>query len=819
MRIKALSLLLVMLVLTVLSSIARADGLIVVHRPPPTVVVPGHFTFAPLDVVYHKVECEITDQVAVTRVDQEFYNPNNARLEGDYIFPLPPGAQIDKFSMDIDGKMMVAELLPADKARKIYEDIVRASKDPALLEYAGRAMFRVRIFPIEPNAKKRVHLNYTELLKNDNNLIHYHYTLNTEKFSAKPLKNVSMKLTINSNEPITTVYSPSHEVEIKRSSDKTATVGFEAKDIRPDTDFHLYIGKKASPVGISLLTYRPDPNKDGYFVLLASPTLKASSKPQPKDVVFVTDTSGSMNGPKIEQMKKALKFCVNTLNADDRFEIVRFSTEAEPFFSDLKTASDENRKKAIEFVDGLRAIGGTAINEALQSGLALKAKSDPTRLFMLVFMTDGLPTIGEQNPEKILADVKAKTQGNTRIFSFGVGDDVNTKLIDAVAEWTRGYSQYVLPKEDIEVSMSNFWGKVSDPVLANLKFDAGSVKVAKIYPREMPDLFKGDQLVAFGTYSAPGKTAVTITGMVNGKQETFAQDVSFEDKTDNKNEWIGKLWAVRRIGYLLDEVRTRGENKELKDEVADLARRWGIVTPYTAMLIIEDEARRNVPVAVRSLRELEADGTSRRMNDTTVRDFAKSSSGASAVSGSVNIGGYKGAQSLEGAQVAAEQRAERLRHNGMDAMAKADTPAAATAPLAPGQQGSQSYVRAGEDKAKELNLGTTNANGWVTLSQKDAKNNEQQLGYRVVQNYAQQSRVVNNRSFFLNGNQWTDARVQKAETLKSNVRIAFNSDAYFKLLQDKPESAQYLALGHNVTFEIDGTVYDIFEETETNTTK
>ena len=254
----------------------RGDGLIVIVNPPG--VVRGHFSFAPLEVRYHKVECDIEDQAAVTSVDQEFYNPNGVRLEGDYVFPVPKDAQINKFSMEIDGKSVEAELVPAEKARKIYEDIVRAAKDPALLEYAGRDMFRVHIFPIEANGRKHITLKYTQLLKLDNGLLDYHYTLNTEKYSSKPLKNVSVKVTVDSSDPITTLYSPTHEVDITRHGDKSATVGFEAKDVRPDQDFHLFIGRKATAVGISLLTYKPEAGEEGYFVLLASPTVSPGAK-------------------------------------------------------------------------------------------------------------------------------------------------------------------------------------------------------------------------------------------------------------------------------------------------------------------------------------------------------------------------------------------------------------------------------------------------------------------------------------------------------------------------------------------------------------
>ncbi len=313
-----------------------------------------------------KVKTKIADQVAVTSVDEEFYNPNPSRLEGTFVFPVPKGAHINKFTMEIDGKQVEAELLSADKARRIYEDIVRKLKDPALLEYAGRDVFKARIFPIEPNSKKRITLSYTQLLKADDGLVSYVLPLNTEKFSAKPIKNVSVKVELECKRPIKSVYSPSHSVEVKRHGANTATAGYEASDVQPDTDFALYFAPEKDEIGVNLLTHRVT-GEDGYFLLLASPGVDVKEKQViPKDVAFVLDTSGSMAGKKLEQAKKALQFCVENLNDGDRFEIIRFSTEVEPLFDKLVEASKQSRSKAEDFIKDLKPIGGTAIDDALK---------------------------------------------------------------------------------------------------------------------------------------------------------------------------------------------------------------------------------------------------------------------------------------------------------------------------------------------------------------------------------------------------------------------------------------------------------------------
>src|SRR5437762_9318979 len=480
-------------------SVSRGDGFIVVERP--IYVPPSHFPFAPLEVTSHHVNVQIDGQVAITSIDQEFYNPNDQRLEGFYMFPIPKGAHIDKFSMEIGGKSVDAELLPADKARGIYEDIVRKMRDPALLEYAGRDLFKVRIFPIEQRSRKPIKISYTELLRSDAGTVTYLYPLSTEKFSARPIKNLSVKIELKSAEPLASIYSPSHKVEIKRDGPNRAIIGYESKDEKPDTDFQLVYSSDTRDVGLKLSTYKPD-GDDGYFLLLDAPTVSNETKPAAKDVVFVVDTSGSMAGAKLQQAQKALRFCVENLNADDRFEIVRFSTEAEPLFRELVPADADHRKRANGFIDDLKPIGGTAIADAMQSALKVRPnKSD--RPFVVIFLTDGLPTVGTCNPDEIVANIKKAS--SIRILSFGIGSDVNTQLLDQIAEGTRAFSQYVLATEDLELKVSNFYTRIKEPALTNVKLEfSGGVRITKMYPSELPDLFKGDQLVIAGRYSGAG---------------------------------------------------------------------------------------------------------------------------------------------------------------------------------------------------------------------------------------------------------------------------------------------------------------------------
>lgn len=734
---------------------ALADGFIVIHNPPPSHSPVPHYIFAPLEVKFHNVTVKIRNQVALTEVDESFYNPNNQRLEGTYIFPVPKGAQIDSLSMDINGKMMDAELLDADKARGIYEDIVRQMKDPALLEYSGQSMFKLRIFPIEPHSEKHIKLKYTQVLKSDSGLVEYLYPLNTEKFSSVPVKNVSVKVDLESKKGIRMVYSPSHDVEIKNHDRNHATIGYEATNTKPDTDFQLfYSANTDSDIGLDLMPYNDGTDDEGgYFMLMISPAAEmAKEKIAAKDVVFVLDTSGSMaDNHKLEQARKALLFCMRNLNDDDRFEILRFSTETEPLFGELKDVNEKNRTRAEKFISGLKPIGGTAIKDALLKAIdEAGGKESKGRPFMIVFITDGKPTVGETGDDAITTAVMKRIKDRPiRIFSFGVGSDINTHLLDQITEKTRAASQYILPTEDIEVKVSNFYTKINEPMLTDLKLDfSGAIRTTKVFPSELPDLFRGEQIAVVGRYTGSGDVAVTLKGAVNGETRTFTYETTFPKK-NTELAFVPRLWATRRVGFLLDQIRLHGDNTEVRDEVTQLARKYGIVTPYTSFLIVEDESRRNIPVLTRSLSRMEAPAVREEVT-RMYSDF-------DAKSGDDAVGSAQAVQVMKYAK-------------------KADKTKEANSMAKRGQTGANA---AGGDKVQ----------GAID---------------------AQQNRFIAGRTFYQNGNQWVDSNVQSRQDARK-VQVQFNSKEYFALLNKHANAAQWLSVGRNVQVLLGDTVYEIVD--------
>ena len=582
-------------VLLISAAIAWADGMIVPVRP--DLRVRG--TWA---VKYHHVKMMVRDQVASVSIEQEFYNTSNQAIEVEYMFPVPPGAAIDSMTMIVDGKKFTGKLLPADEARKIYEDIVRKKKDPALLEYVGFGLYRTSAFPLEPNKPVKVIVHYNHVCKKDRDLVEVFYPLNTEKFSAKEIDEVSVTVDIKTQADITAVYSPSHDLKTERKSPRHVIASYQVKKAIPNTDFVVFYKAKDEQVGATLLTYQPDPNKDGYFLLLASPNPKTAPQAiQPKDIVLVIDHSGSMSANnKIAQAKEALSFILRNLNAQDRFDVVMFNSSVESLFDRLTACDQDYIDQALDMVDRIEARGSTNIHKALQTAMGLLKKStSEERPAYVIFLTDGLPTVGEKDEGKIVSDTGKANTSDARLFALGVGYDVNVRLLDRLVAANHGLSDYVKPAEPLEAKVSSMYAKIKNPVMTDLDVALAGVKIKQTYPEVMPDLFDGSQLLLVGRYSASDvarlpshsnrrETTLVITGQYQGSQQAFEYPVSINPgRQASVYSFVERLWATRRVGYLLDQIQLHGKSDEVVDEIVQLSRDYGIITPYTSFLADE----------------------------------------------------------------------------------------------------------------------------------------------------------------------------------------------------------------------------------------
>jgi len=729
--------------LSVIAVPALADG-VLMPVPPPNPPQPVKY----LNVKYHHVTIDVKDQVLTCSIDQVFHNPNPYQIEGEYLFPVPAGATVSKFNMEVDGQPLAGRMLPRDEARSIYEGIVRSMRDPALLEYVGRDTFRARVFPIPANGDKRITIRYEQVVPMDNGVATVLYPLNTEKFSYAPLEEVSVAATIESSAPIASVYSPSHPIDVTRVSNRKVIAGWEERNVKPETDFLLYYTVSQKDLGVSVISTWPAGEEGGYFLLLAAPQYEADPSARiPKDVVFVLDTSGSMQTDrKIDQAREALRFCVSALNEDDRLNVVRFSTGVESLAETVRPVA-EARSDALEFVKGLEARGGTNLEGALTTALGSFEVSSRPRI--LVLLSDGNPTVGQTNLEELQKLAKAANKVGARAFVFGVGYDVNTHFLDQLAEDNGGLSQYVRPSESIEQPVSTFFSKLSRPVLADIALDFGGVKTVDVYPQTLPDLFAGSQLLVVGRYTGAGSATVTVSGSAGDAKYADEFPVHFADGPES--EFVPRLWAARKIGFLLDQIRLHGGERELVDEVVALSMKFGIMTEYTSFLVEE---------------------------------------GARVVSAGAQFGG--GGYGGRGGMPGAKGESGPMGPVGMGAA---------------GGMAMDQMRRANEATAGSWAV-SQQQNAQSLRYSEQAPNNR----YRDEQGQEQQIagvKYIAGRAFYFRNGRWEDANYREGLKL---AQVQNYSNAQFALAAAAPILNQYMSLGDRVVITVDGHALEIGPE-------
>lgn len=533
-----------------------------------------------------RIDVQMDGPIAITTVEQTFENGTAQRMEGDYFFPLPKHAIIKEFRMEMNGEMVKAEMLDADKARQIYEDIVRQMKDPALLEFTEQGMLHMRIFPIEPHSTKEIKLVFAHYMSIDNRTYEYTYPLNALKYNSHNIEDVVLNVDIKSNEKIRNVYSPTHLVDVVHTSDIKAKASMELGNDAMPSQFKLYYSTSSSLLGMSLFQFK-EKNEDGFFIADISPGFIDPNQIVSKDVTFVMDISGSMRGDKIIQARNTLTKCVEALNPGDQFEIITFGTEAYPLFGKRTLVDETSKKKAFAFIDKIEALGGTNMDGAF--ALAFQERVDPSRPSNIIFITDGRPTIGEYDENKLMKKIIDSNGKNHRIFTFGIGEDLNIKLLDKIAADGRGLRTYISEGDDISTSVTSFFKKISAPVLSDVKiYFADAPNEYQVFPKTCPDIFYGSSLTVSGRYRDAGNSQLIVEGMLNGKPQKFQYDITWKEEAIEQ-EFVPAIWASRRVGDLLDQIRLSGENEEIKDEIVTLSRRYGIITPYTSYLILEDE--------------------------------------------------------------------------------------------------------------------------------------------------------------------------------------------------------------------------------------
>ncbi len=739
------------------SAPAMAQGLIIPDEP----------DLPPLALVRHRVTVEIDRQAATTTVEQVFLNNTDRQLEAQYVFPIPRGAAMSRFTMMVNGKQKAGEVVEKNQARQIYNSIVHRAQDPGLLEYLGGDVFRANIFPIAPRGNQTITLRFEQILPSQDALVNYTYPVRaTTKRGPTVQGEFSIEITIKSAAPILNVYSPSHPVSVARANDREAKVIYSDRRTTLDKDFQLYYSVSDKEIGLNLVTYRPNPKDPGFFMLLLAPksTLQVDRVVE-RDIVFVVDTSGSMAGEKIKQARNALKYLVTKLNDGDRFNIVPFSSFADPWQKGLVSAK-ERREDGLKFAETLIAQGGTDIAGAFDAAASVLL-SDPTRPSYIVFMTDGKPTMGETtDPKRILGKVMAARGGKNgdtlRLFTWGVGYDVDTHLLDDMANQGGGISEYVRPEEDIAAKVAAFANKASQPVLTglDLKVLGDKVQLVNLHPRTLPDLYAGGQVVLLGRYTGEGDIALQLTGRVNGKSETFTYEGKFSAE-ESKSRFIELLWAQRRIGHLLDQIRLHGETKELVEDVIRLSKEYGIQTPYTSQLILEDDRQ------LGQFRGTASADMPRR------KDVA---SGGGALAG-------KSAEVKKLDDLAkAEPKPALVAEPPKPALPPAATPKEEAARVAE-KESAENFAKRFKDK--DGKAGVDVAERLRRLKQAEQAGDPSLAEFR---------KAAGTR-FFLYNDMWVD---EKFDATADMTTVKFGSEAYFKLIEKAPQLIEALKLGTKI---------------------
>jgi Ca-activated chloride channel family protein len=449
-------------------------------------------------------------------------------------------------------------------------------------------MFRTNVFPLPPQGERAVKLVYSELLSPDGNRIEYRYPLNTEKFSKKVLEEVRIDFELSSSSDLKTVYSPTQDFKLEWDGNNRVKGHWADEGVRPANDFRLFWSLSQERMGATLFSYRPDKSEDGYFLLLASPQMDLKKhKTINKNIILVLDVSGSMKGIKIEQARGAARFITENLGSDDWFNIIFYNSMVDPLWDKLRECSQTAKREALARIDRSEAGGGTDIHGALMT--ALQQIPGDNRPNYIIFLTDGLPTSGITQLDKIIGAVQKENQHQSRLFAFGVGYDVNAVLLDRLGADNSGMAEYVPPGEDIEAKVSSFYSKIQNPALTSPELDFGNMRIRDTYPPSLPDIFYGGQLVLTGRYRDTGKTTVTLTGKAIDEKLTFAYPFNFTRYTDREEfAFVARLWAQKKIGWLIEQIRLYGEKKEHVDEIVALSTRYGIMTQYTSFLADED---------------------------------------------------------------------------------------------------------------------------------------------------------------------------------------------------------------------------------------
>jgi Ca-activated chloride channel family protein len=611
---------------------------------------------------------EILERTARTTLQVLLRSSSSRQEEAVVLVPVSGGAAVTAFSFEGAGAEPQVQVLAAGEARRLYDAIVAKARDPALLEFAGLNVVRSSVFPVPPQGTQKVRLSWEEILSADGDRLDY-VLPRSESLEGRLPWDVTVEL--RSARPVSTVYSPSHALLTDRRGPGDLVVRLTHEARLEPGPFRLSWLLGGEGVSATLLAY-PDPEvQGGYFLLLAGLPVRIdqAAPPVKREVTIVIDRSGSMAGSKLDQARAAALQIVEGLQEGEAFNILDYAHTVSSFAPRAVLRDAQTVLQARRYLESLRPSGGTNIHDALLEALRQES-AGPDHLPIVLFLTDGIPTIGRTAEADIRRMVEAGNGTQRRVFTFGVGADVNAPLLDAIAVATRGISTYVLPGQDIELTVAGVFRRLYGPVLAEPSLQTlgpdGEIStrlVRELIPTPLPDLFEGDQLVLLGQYRTGGPITFRLGGRFLGARRSFEFTFPLRDAT-TRNGFVPRLWASRRIGELVDRIRQdpscppgSSTQRELVEEILRLSRRFGVLTEYTAFLANEGTDLGDLAALVGGCgAELSAKAVAPRW-------------GAAAVKTALNINRQKGQACLKHANTYLDDRFQGIEVAGIQQVA------------------------------------------------------------------------------------------------------------------------------------------------------
>lgn len=541
-----------------------------------------------LAIEEHSVRVTVNNGIAVTEVTQVFRNTENRQVEALYTFPVPRGATVANFSMWIDGKEMVGEVVEKKRAREIYNSYKQQRRDPGLLEQSDYRTFEMRVFPIAPNARPKVQITYYQELDVDNDWATYVYPLATTTSRTADQKvagQFAISLDARSEVPIVEMESPSHgdDFVIARHTKNYAQASLEAGGGDLSRDVVLAYRVERPRTGIDVVTSKA-PGEDGYFYL----TLTAGDELAPHntgmDYVFVLDISGSMaQDGKLRTSRQSIAAFIDGLEEGDRFDVITFNVAAHPLFRELRPATQENRGRGAAFLESQPARGGTVLAPAITAAYRYGGADRPLNV---VILSDGLTE--QLDRTELLALIRSRP-ANARVFCVGVGNDVDRPLLEQMAEDAGGLAAFISRGDDFTRTAQAFRRKLLRPVGTNVEWTFDGVEVYDLEPKTIPNLYHGVPVRLYGRYRDGGTAKVSIRADVDGSEWRQTAGISFPTK-EIENPAIERMWAFHKVQRLLKEADRSGSREAVIDEIVRLGEGYSIVTEYTSFLVLENDA-------------------------------------------------------------------------------------------------------------------------------------------------------------------------------------------------------------------------------------